>query len=89
MVFIHHTTGAAVATGLMAESARLQGSASLGHPCLPATELPGLPVSATRIGGYPFYPADHRAAAGDPQHGQEAAEPISSARYHVVKEQVH
>ena len=32
MGFIHHTTGAAGATGLMAESARPQGSVSFGHP---------------------------------------------------------
>jgi len=49
MGFIHHTTGAAGATGLMAESARTQGGVSFEHPHFIATDLPARPIPATRF----------------------------------------
>ena len=49
MGFIHHTTGAAGATGLMAESARTRGDDGFGHPHLIATDLPARPIPATRF----------------------------------------
>jgi hypothetical protein len=81
MGFIHHTADAPRATGLMAESARSQGSVLFGHP-----GLPGLPISTALIGGHPLCPADRVAAPGEPQPGQEAAGP-SPACSHVVKRQ--
>jgi Protein of unknown function, DUF599 len=146
MGFIHHTTGATGATGLMVGSVRPRGSVLCEHPYLLATELLCLLISATLIGGYQQlylrlhhapdstfltinnharaawiehlmttdgkqivgvqtlhnrtlaatletlparYPPDRSAAAGEPQPGQEAAELISSARFHVVKGQDH
>jgi hypothetical protein len=55
MGFIHHTAGATRATGLMAESARMQGSTYFGHHDLPATDLHGLSISTALIGGYRLY----------------------------------
>jgi hypothetical protein len=89
MGFIHHITGAAGATGLMAESARPQGSAIFGHPYLPATDLPGQSVSATRIGGHPLCHGDCIAAFDDSQTGRKAADPIPATCFHIVKGQNH
>jgi hypothetical protein len=89
MGFIHHTTGAAGATGLMAESARTRGSAGFGHPPLLATDLPARSGSAARIGGRPLCNADRAAAAGESQTGREATRPIPATRFRIVKGQHH
>jgi hypothetical protein len=78
MGFIHHTTGAAGATGLMAESARLQGSTCFGHHGLPATDLPGLPNSA-----------DRTTVQGEMQPGRDATGPIPLYRFRVFERQHH
>jgi hypothetical protein len=54
MGFIHHTTDAAQATGLMADSVRQQGSVMFTHPALLAIDSLCLPLSAMPVGGYPF-----------------------------------
>jgi len=54
MGFIHHTTGAAQATGLMEDSVPQQGSVMFAHPALLATDILCLPVGAMLVGGYPF-----------------------------------
>ena len=81
MRFIHHTTGAAGATGLMAESARTREDFSLQHPHYIATDLPGRPISAARVG--------RTAAAGESQPGREAARPIPATRIRILKGQDH
>ncbi len=82
MGFIHHTTGATGATGLMAESARSQGSVLFGHP-----DLPGLPTSAELFGDHSLCPADRVAAPGEPQTGQGPAEPNPAPRFRIIKGQ--
>jgi len=89
MGFIHHTTGAAGATGLMAESARTRGDDGFGHPHLIATDLPGRPISAARIGNRPLCHVGRTAAAGESQPGREAARPIPATRFRIVKGQNH
>ena len=89
MGFIHHTTGATGATGLMAESARLRGSPGFGHPVLPATDFPGLSVSATHIGGCPLCQAEHAAASDQLQPGRTAPAPTPATRFRIVKGQDH
>jgi hypothetical protein len=89
MGFSHHITGAAGATGLMAESARPQGSAIFGHPYLPATDLPGQSVSATRIGGHPLCHGDCIAAFDDSQPGRAADAPTPATRFRTAKGQDH
>jgi hypothetical protein len=84
MGFIHHTTGASGATGLMGESARSRGSASFKHPHLPAP-----PASAARIGGRPPCNADRAAAAGESLPGHVAIRPIPAIRFGIVKGQDH
>ena len=81
MRFIHHTTGAAGATGLMAESARTERGVSFQHPRITATDLPGRPISAARVG--------RTAAAGESQPGHEAARPIPATRFRILKGQDH
>jgi len=81
MRFIHHTTGAAGATGLMAESARAERGVSSQHPRFIATDLPGRPISAARVG--------RTAAAGESQPGREAARPIPATRIRILKGQDH
>jgi hypothetical protein len=89
MGFIHHTTGAAGATGLMAESVRTQGGVSFEHTHLIATDLHGRPISAARIGSRPLCRVDRTAAAGKSQPGREAACPIPATRFRIVKGQDH
>jgi len=89
MGFIHHTTGAAGATGLMAESARSQGSVSFEHPHLLATDLPVRPSSAARIVGRSPCNADRADASGELQPGREADIPIPATRFRIVKGQDH
>ena len=89
MGFIHHTTGAAGATGLMAESARPKGGVSFGHPHFIATDLPGRPISAARIGSRPLCHVGRTVAAGESQPGREAARPIPATRFLILKGQDH
>ena len=89
MGFIHHTTGATGATGMMAGSTRTQRSVSFEHPHLLATDLPARPVSAARIGGRPFCRADRAAAVGESQPGRKTARPIPATRFRIVKGQDH
>jgi hypothetical protein len=89
MGFIHHSTGAAGATGLMAESALTQGSVSFEHPHQLAKDLPGRPISAARIGDRPFCNAYRANALGESQPGREAAIPIPATRFRTVKGQDH
>jgi len=81
MRFIHHTTGAAGATGLMAESARAERGVSSQHPRFIATDRPGRPISAARVG--------RTVAAGESQPGREAARPIPATRIRILKGQDH
>lgn len=89
MGFIHHTTGAAGATGLMDESARPPGGVSNEHPRLLITDLPGMPISAARIGGRPLCHPDHAATPDESQPGREAAYPIPATRFRILKGQDH
>jgi len=89
MGFIHHTTGATGATGLMAESAPTRGSVSLEHLRPFAIDLPGRPISIARIGGRLPCNADRAAALGESQPGREAARPIPATRFRSVKGQNH
>ena len=81
MRFIHHTTGAAGATGLMAESARAERGVSFQHPRFIATDLPGRPISAARVG--------RTAAAGESKPGHDAARQIPATRLRILKGQNH
>jgi hypothetical protein len=89
MGFIHHTTGATGATGLMVESAPTRGSVSFEqrHPL--ATGLPGRPISVARIGDHLPCNADRAAALGVSPSGREAARPIPATRFRSVKGQNH
>jgi hypothetical protein len=89
MGFSHHITGAAGATGLMAESARLRGSPCFGRPVLPATDIPGLPLSATRIGARPLCHAGRAAASDESQPGRAADAPTPATRFRTAKGQDH
>ena len=89
MGFIHHTTGAAGATGLMAESARTREDFSFQHPHCIATDLPGRPISATRIGSRVLCRVGCTTAAGESQPGHEAARPIPATRVRILKGQDH
>ena len=89
MRFIHHTTGAAGATGLMAESARTRGGVSFQHPHYIATDLPGRSISAARIGSRRLCRVGRTAAAGESQPGHEAARPIPATRFRILKGQDH
>jgi hypothetical protein len=89
MGFIHHTTGAAGATGLMVESAPTQGSVSFEHLHLLAAGLPGRPISVARIGSRLLCNADRATASGESQPAREAASPIPATRFRIVKGQDH
>lgn len=89
MGFSHHITGAAGATGLMAESARPRGSPYSGRPVLPAADLPGLPVSATRIGGRLLRHTERAAASDESQPGCASDAPTPATRLRTVKGQDH
>jgi len=89
MGFIHHTTGATGATGMMAGSASTQRSVSFEHPHFIATDLPARPVSAACIGGRPLCHADRAAAAGESQPGRKTARPIPATRFRIVEGQNH
>ena len=89
MRFIHHTTGAAGATGLMAESARTRAGVSFQHPHDIATDLPGRPISAARIGSRLLCRVGRTVAAGESQPVREAARPIPATRIRILKGQDH
>ena len=89
MRFIHHTTGAAGATGLMAESARAERGVSFQHPRFIATAPPGRPISAARIGSRLLCRVGRTAAAGESQTGRESARPIPATRFRILKGQDH
>ncbi|MGD2057080.1 MAG: hypothetical protein PVJ15_09770 [Gammaproteobacteria bacterium] len=89
MRFIHHTTGAAGATGLMAESACAEGGVSFQHPRIIATDLPGRPISAARSGSRPLCRVGRTVAAGESQPGREAARPIPATCIRILKGQDH
>ena len=84
---IHHTTGAAGARGLMAESARTRGRASFGRPHLPVTGPSGRPYSAACFDGRPLCNTGRAAAPDESQPGREAAPPIPAIRFRTVKGQ--
>jgi hypothetical protein len=89
MGFIHHTTGAAGATGLMAEYARTRGNISFEHPHLLVTTLPARPISTARIGGRPLCHTDRAAVSGESQAGRKATRPIPATRFRIVEGQDH
>jgi hypothetical protein len=55
MGFIHHTTGATKATGLMDDAVRLQGCVRFAHHAPLATDFLCLLISAARVGDYHGY----------------------------------
>jgi hypothetical protein len=73
----------------MAESARLRGSPCFGRPVLPAADLPGLPVSATRIGGRLLRHTERVAASNESQPGCAADAPTPATCFRTVKGQDH
>ena len=89
MRFIHHTTGAAGATGLMAESARTERGVSFQHPHYIATDLPGRPISAARIGCRLLCRVGRTAEAGESKPDREDARPIPATRIRILKGQDH
>jgi hypothetical protein len=82
MGFIHHTTGATGATGLMAESVHPPGSGLFRHP-----GLPGLPNSTALIGGHPHCPADRATVPGEAPSGQVPAESSPAPRFRPIEGQ--
>jgi hypothetical protein len=86
MGFIHHIAGAAGATGLMADSARPQGSVRF-EPADLLADLPGLLIRVALIGDRLCH-ADSTAASVEPQPGQVVAGPSQEIRFHIVKGQV-
>jgi hypothetical protein len=89
MGFIHHTTGAAGATGLMAESVRLPRHPCIAHSGLTATGLTGPSVSAMRIGDRLLCYADRAAAPDETRPGRATVTPIPAPRIRIVKGQDH
>ena len=82
MGFIHHTTGAAGATGLMAESART--ATASGTPTLSPPTSPR-PISAARIGSRPLCHVGRTVAAAN----RNRDRPIPATRFRIVKGQNH